>query len=384
VAAHDEARLFSAVFFLSLREPPALEGQMMASPTSLHVEAASTLAVIASSHEPLLFLASDLKVIAASASFCRAFQIDPASVPGRSLADLGAGEWAMPQLSSLLRATVSGSAEIEAYEIDLFRKGLATRYLVLNARKLEDGNKDHVRLLLAITDVTLARAEARQKDDLLREKAILLQEVQHRVANSLQIIASVLMQSARKVQSEEARGHLRNAHHRVMSIAAVQRHLAESTLGDVTLRPYFIQLCESLGASMIHDPERLSIEVNVDESVVTANASVSFGLIITELVINALKHAFPEQKNGKIMVDYRSDGPNWKLSVTDDGIGMPTDAAKPGLGTGIVEALARQLHPTMIPRVAASLNKAFSVPLWRARRGDKTLGSPRGESQWWS
>jgi len=64
---------------------------------------------------------------------------------------------------------------------------------VLNARKLGDGDNDHAQLLLAITDVTLARAEARQKEDLLSAKAILLQEVQHRVANSLQIIASVLM-----------------------------------------------------------------------------------------------------------------------------------------------------------------------------------------------
>ena len=131
--------------------------------------------------------------------------------------------------------------------------------------------------------------------------------MQHRVANSLQIIASVLMQSARKVQSEEARGHLRDAHRRVMSIAAVQRHLAASTLEDVALRPYFVQLCASLAASMIHDPERLSIVVNVDDSVIDADASVSLGLIITELVINALKHAFPEQKRGKIVVDYRSE-----------------------------------------------------------------------------
>jgi len=317
----------------------------MASITPAHVEAASTLAVIASSNEPLLFLAADLTVIAASASFCRVFQVDPASVPGRRLADLGAGEWAMPQLGALLNATASGNVQIEAYEIDLIRKGHAPRCLVLNARKLDDGDHGRVRLLLAITDVTLARAESRQKDDLLREKAILLQEVQHRVANSLQIIASVLMQSARKVQSEEARGHLRDAHNRVMSIAAVQRHLAQSSLGDVTLRPYFVQLCESLAASMIHDPERLSIAVTVDDSVVDPNISVSLGLIITELVINALKHAFPEQKHGEISVDYRSKGQKWTLSVTDDGIGMPRGKlkAKPGLGTGIVEALARQL-----------------------------------------
>jgi two-component sensor histidine kinase len=317
----------------------------MTSRPSPHVESASTLAVIISSNEPLLFLAADLRLIAASASFCQAFQIDPASVPGRPLADLGAGEWGVPQLSSLLRATASGSARIEAYELSLVRKGHAPRCLLLNARRLDDGDEDHVRLLLAITDVTVARAEALKKDDLIREKAVLLQEVQHRVANSLQIIASVLLQSARRVQSEEVRGHLRDAHHRVMSIAAVQRHLAVSTVGNVTLRPYFIQLCESLGASMIQDPERLSIAVNVDDSVVTANASVSLGLIITELVINALKHAFPEQKQGKIIVDYRSEGANWTLSVKDDGVGMPAgkDKAKPGLGTGIVRALARQL-----------------------------------------
>jgi two-component sensor histidine kinase len=315
----------------------------------LHVEAASTLAVISSSNEPLLFLASDLKVIAASASFCRAFQIEPASIPGRQLSKLGAGEWATPQLTSLLKATASGSAQIEAYEFELARKGQPKRCLLLNAHKLADGS-DHVRLLLAITDITDARAETRKKDDLIREKAILLQEVQHRVANSLQIIASVLMQSARKVQSEEARGYLRDAHHRVMSIAAVQRHLAQSSLDDVQLRPYFIQLCESLGASMIQDPARLSISVTVDDSVVSPNVSVSLGLIITELVINALKHAFPHHRSGLIVIDFRSRGKDWALSVKDNGIGMPTgeEKAKPGLGTGIVLALTNQLGARIV------------------------------------
>ena len=68
--------------------------------TSSYVEAASTLAVIASSNEPVLFLAGDLSIIAASASFCRTFQIDPAGLPGRQLSELGAGEWGMPQLTS--------------------------------------------------------------------------------------------------------------------------------------------------------------------------------------------------------------------------------------------------------------------------------------------
>jgi two-component sensor histidine kinase len=303
------------------------------------------MAVIASSNAPLLLVDGDLKVVAASASFCRDFQIAPASVPGTRFSRLGEGEWDAPQLNSLLEGTASGAAEVHAYEFDFKRDGQARRLLVIDARKLDYDDKEQVRVLLAIADVTEARASEKLKDDLLREKAILLQEVQHRVANSLQIIASILMQSARKVQSDETRGHLHDAHSRLMSIAAVQKHLAASRLGEVELRLYFVQLCKSLGASMIHDPKVLSIEVVVDDSMTHADISVSLGLIVTELVINALKHAFPGHRGGKIVVEYESRGPNWTLSVSDNGIGMPPDhgSGKPGLGTNIVEALAKRL-----------------------------------------
>jgi two-component sensor histidine kinase len=316
----------------------------MASSPSSHVEAASTLAVIASSNEPLLFLSEDLKLIAASASFCRAFRIEPATVPGRSLADLGQGEWGAPQLGSLLKAAIAGNT-FDTYQFDLVRRGQETRNLVLSVHRLEDGTNAPARLLLAAGDVTEARAAERHKDDLIRDKAILLQELQHRIANSLQIIASILMQSARQVQSEEARGPLRDAHNRVMSIAAVQRQLTTSNLSEVALKDYLVQLCESLGASMIPDPTRLAILVDVDDSVIDANASISIGLVVTELVINALKHAFPERRAGTIAVHYHAAGLGWSLSVRDDGVGLPTGdgAVKPGLGTGIVAALARQL-----------------------------------------
>jgi len=131
----------------------------------------------------------------------------------------------------------------------------------------------------------------------------------------------------------------------VMSVAEVQRQLAISTLGDVKLKPYFEQLCHSLGASMIPDHDKVTLEVDADDSAVPANDSVSLGLIVTELVINALKHAFPGKRKGRIVVGYRAEGEAWTLSVADNGVGMPKDAAsaKPGLGTNIVQALAKQL-----------------------------------------
>ncbi len=301
------------------------------------------LAVVASSAAPLLLLDGDLIVVAASTSFCQTFAIDPALTEGVEVFKLGNGEWNAPRLSSLLTATLSG-AKVEAYEMDLAINGHAPRRLVMNAHKLAYGRNAPVRLLLGMVDVTESRLAEALKNDLLREKAVLLQEVQHRVANSLQIIASVILQSARKVQSDETRLYLHDAHNRVMSVAALQQQLAASRLGVVELAAYFNQLCQSIGASMIHDRDLLSLTVEADDSSVDADVSISLGLIVTELVINSLKHAFPDQRKGAIVVSYHAKGPNWTLSVADNGVGMPIDQiAKPGLGTSIVEALTRQL-----------------------------------------
>ena len=302
------------------------------------------LSLIAASVAPVLLLDGDLSVLAASQSFFESFDVGPEDIPGVRLADLGEGEWNVPQLWSLLKATAYGQASIRAYEMDL-KSAQGARRLVVNARRLDYGDGHGVRLLLSIQDVTEARASDRQKDDLIRDKAILVQEVQHRTANSLQIIASVLMQGVRKVGSAESRDHLRDAHQRIMSVAAVQRQLAGSDLGDVELRGYFTDLCRSIGDSMIRDHNQLSLTVTVDDSIASSGKSVSLGLIATELVINALKHAFPNDRDGEIHVDYRALGDGWTLTVRDDGVGMPkgSRAAKPGLGTSIIQALANQL-----------------------------------------
>jgi two-component sensor histidine kinase len=307
------------------------------------------LALVAASEAPILLLDGDLGVVAASASFSRAFRIDPAATVGRSLFALGAGEWDVPQLRSLLRATVSGSAEVEAYEMDLSRPDSDKRRLVLTAHRLLHGDAANVRLLLSVSDVTEARLAERLKDDLLREKALLYQELQHRVANSLQIIASVLLQNARKVPPQ-TRNYLYDAHSRVMSVAALQQQLAASRGTEVQLRAYFSELCYSLGASMIQDPDKLRLKVESDDGVAQADVSVSLGLIVTELVINALKHAFPGNRDGEILVSYLSDAEDWTLSVTDDGVGMPqgAEAAKAGLGTSLVQALAKQLRARIV------------------------------------
>jgi len=175
--------------------------------------------------------------------------------------------------------------------------------------------------------------------------------MEHRVANSLALIASILLLKAESVQSEETRQHLQDAHRRVMSVAAVQTHLhVAGTIDSIQMAPYLSTLCESLADSIIGDSRRVSLKVHAKDSIVTSDRAVSIGLIVTELVINALKHAFPARVNeSHIVVRYETSGTNWKLSISDDGIGGAEESTgrlgpkKAGLGTSVVRALSQQL-----------------------------------------
>jgi two-component sensor histidine kinase len=307
-----------------------------------------TLAIVRSSPAPLLLLDGQLNIIAASMSFCSVFSVDAVQVTGQPLYALDGGTWDNPELRSLLAATLSGEGKPADRDIDLQQPQRPVRHLIVQASRLTYLDLEQTRILVAISDVTHARTDATLKEESARANQVLLQEVRHRVANSLQIIASVLLHNARTTASEETRGHLENAHHRVMSVAALERLLSTSEDGDINVHAYFTRLCESISASMIGDVDQIALIVEGGEGVVEARVSVSLGLIVTELVINALKHAFPNGRRGIITVDYNFHGPNWVLCVRDDGVGMPLTApVRPGLGTSIVAALAGQLHASV-------------------------------------
>jgi chemotaxis protein methyltransferase CheR len=315
-------------------------------------------AIVATVREPLVVLDQDLRVIAASRSFYRTFKVAPGDTEGRLLYELGNGEWDIPKLRSLLEKILlehgaTAACEIEAYEVEHDFPDIGQRTMLLNARKVfyEAGSRTNI--LLGIEDVTEKRVLEREKDDLLRQKDVLLDELRHRVANSLQIIASIIMMKARTVESEETRRHLQDAHQRVISVATVQEHLHASTPGvPVQLGPYLSKLCEALSHSMIGDNRSISLKVNGEGGSASCRDAESVGLIVTELVINCLKHAFDaDTKDGQITVAFDVDGTDWKLSISDNGTGKPDGVfaqPKTGLGTGIVNALAKQLDAQVV------------------------------------
>jgi two-component sensor histidine kinase len=298
--------------------------------------------------EPVLVLDKDLRVIAASRSFYSAFKVSPEDTNGRLLYALGDGQWDIPKLRVLLEKIIPEQGVMEGYEVEHEFPGLGSRTMCLNARQVFYEGGAGTTILLGMEDITERRILEREKDELLREKETLLEELQHRIANSLQIIASIILMKARAVQSEETRFHLEDAHKRVLSIAAVQKQLhASAAAGAIEIAPYLSKLCESLAHSMIGDTRPISLKVVGEGGIATSRQAESLGLIVTELVMNALKHAFPDDKaKGQIIVAYDMIGTNWKLSISDNGIGKPDGGFAPGksgLGTGIVKALAHQL-----------------------------------------
>jgi two-component sensor histidine kinase len=314
------------------------------------IEDARTLAqaIVDTVREPLLVFDKDLRVIAASRSFYSVFKVSPQDTQGRLLHELGDGQWNIPKLRLLLEKIIPERGVMEDYEVEHEFPGVGHRTMRLNARQVfYEGGADTT-ILLGIEDVTGRRASEREREELLRQKNVLLEEMQHRIANSLQIIASIILMKARTVQSEETRLHLQDAHSRVMSIAAVQELLhASAASGPVEITPYLSKLCETLATSMIGDVRPISLKVCGDGGGATSRQAECLGLIVTELVVNALKHAFPnDRSDGQITVGYDAAGMDWKLSVTDNGIGRPDGVfaqAKTGLGTSIVKALAHQL-----------------------------------------
>ena len=300
-------------------------------------------AIVDTVREPLLVLDGDLCVLAVSRSYYLTFQVNRQDVLGRPLYALGDGQWHIPALRILLEKIIPERAAMDAFEVEHEFPRIGRRIMLLNARAVFYADHARTTLLLAFEDVTERRAIEREKEELLRQrqKDVLLRELEHRVANSLQIIASILMLKARTVTSEETRQHLQDAHQRVMALAAVQGHLHGSERHDlIEVGPYLSRLCESLAASMIGDRRPISLQVLVNGGTAESARAVSLGLIVTELVINALKHAFPKDRpDGRVVVSYEIDGTDWKLVVSDNGIGKPDAVATPakdGLGTTLV------------------------------------------------
>ena len=324
-----------------------------------------TLAIIDTLREPIVILDKKLRVVVGSRAFYDRFGVDYNKIHGKEFSKLGSGEWDIPALISLLAQVIPEKTKVEGYEVVHTFERLGLRVMILNARSIKLNNKRHD-IFISITDITEERKARRDKENLMLQKDTLLKEMRHRIANSLQLIASIILLKAGSVKSEESKAHLEDAHDRIISIATVQRNLDPTSEGSlVPVLDYLKTLCESLAKSMIGGRKPITLKVTGGGGTVTPDEAIGLGLITTELVMNSLKHAFPNSE-GQITVTYTSTGASWKLSIGDDGVGLRATAVSgAGLGTSIVESLANQLNAD-VDRISTKRGTVVSISHPRA------------------
>lgn len=312
-------------------------------------------AIVDTVRDPLLVLDCHFSVTAASRSFFHVFEARPEDVIGHSVYEILHGCFKIPRLVSLLNKVLPEHVAAEDFEIDAVFPRVGRRALIVNAREVFFVGNTHKAILLSFVDETHRRLIEKEKESLynetrrlLREKEVLLLEMQHRIFNSLQIIANILMMKTRITTSEEARRHLEDAYSRVMSVASLQRHIDTAGRSDlVEVVPYLTTLCDGLAASVIGEEKRITLNYAFDSALIPPTEAVSIGLIVTETVINAVKYAFPEKRpDAEILVRYETSGANWRLTVSDNGVGKQKEngaAPHEGLGSTLVKALTQQI-----------------------------------------
>ena len=205
----------------------------------------------------------------------------------------------------------------------------------------------------------------------LREREVLLQEIHHRVKNNLQVISSLINMQARKLDQPAARTALEECKTRVEAIALIHEQLYQSKdYRQIPFAKYVSVLIQNIRSVAGSPAQRVTLDVDDDQLALPVDRAIPCGLILNELITNALKHAFPQGRSGQVQVSLRSATDALALSVADDGVGMVRP--KPGtawqsLGMQLVETLVEQIDGQL--RILQAEGTTFRVvcPL-RTRR----------------
>jgi PAS domain S-box-containing protein len=293
----------------------------------------------------LLVLDPDLTVRFANRSFWHTFAVAPEHTVGRKLYEIGNGQWDIPKLRTSLETIISGRKTIEAFEVEYLVPSIGRRMMVLNARKVyRPGNKTQ-QILLAIEDIT-ERARLEREHAAAHERiGMLLQELTHRVKNSLQFIGSMIRIEARSQKSRAGKAALERVSHRITALGHLYSKLSKAdTVEAVDAAIYLDELCRDLIASVHKEGDTsIVLKTDIESEPLPTDRAIPIGLIVNELVTNAVKYAFPGEAKGTVVVTLKRVPGALRLTVADDGQGLDPRRADSGLGGRLIDGFAQQL-----------------------------------------
>ena len=249
------------------------------------------------------------------------------------------------------------------FRVILPRQGLRWRWSQAQPERMEDGGTLWHGIISDITE--------RKRDDVnlhlaLEEKTALVQEIHHRVKNNLAIMVGLINMQAHQIKHPEALAALTDTKARLFSMSLLHEMLySAGRMDQVEIQSYIQRLCGHISQS--HGLSARGIQIQNSPSAplkVGVDQAVPCGLIISELISNTIKHAFPNDRQGKVTVDMVLTAPDIvTLRVTDDGIGLTDDHLKidqiSTLGLSLVDALTRQLRGTLV--IQRGLGTTFEI-----------------------
>ena len=202
---------------------------------------------------------------------------------------------------------------------------------------------------LAIDKARLYEEMERQKEETERQsttKSLLLQELNHRVKNNLQMMASLIRLQLRRVRAPEVKETLTLAQSRIESLGAVHDLLAEDDVGLTTVQDVAKKVADIALTTMAQRHQRISLNVAAEGFPLGPKHATLLGLVLNELVCNSLTHGLEQRDEGTVLIEAEEDGASLRICVVDDGIGLPEGfdlAQANGLGLSIVQGLIQQL-----------------------------------------
>lgn len=228
---------------------------------------------------------------------------------------------------------------------DILESVLALADLNFDKKALLTGQCEQLDSLCA--GINMLGEELRAKVVELNERETLIKEVHHRVKNNLQIVSSILSLQSNVTTDEFIISKLDNCQERIASMALVHEQLYNSrNLSELEINEYFGSLCQRMEKSICQ--ERISLSFNgLDYSqFISSDSLIPIGLIVSELIMNAYKHAFPNDKKGVILIELSKQADKLIISVSDNGIGFENESLfheSQSLGLQLVHTLAEQI-----------------------------------------
>jgi two-component sensor histidine kinase len=240
---------------------------------------------------------------------------------------------------------------------------------------LEDPEAGHCEMGARLFEEQVSLREFNERDELKkaklaleesgRQKDLLMKEVDHRIKNSLQIVSNLLQMHANIAGA--AAGQFHNAAARVAAIAAVHEQLHKSDdVGTVPLDQYLVDLCRHITAASSSPDCAWTLAVDAEPLVIRTDLAVPLGLIVNELVTNAIRHSRPSSGSGRVQIVLKTAPDSFSISVLDEGNGpaLQADAEPSGLGARMVEAFSRKIDATITKgRDPAGYAVTVTVPL---------------------